>query len=197
MIGVFGWLDTFMPSWCYVVWEVAAALLVIGAVSRRSVRQTVVLALLAILAVGLPTALVYSQAHKLGIVGQSRDFLPIIVGLPVLAAYIGFRDLTPSRLLKAGVIGVGVALAAVQVTGFVQALHRYRTGVNAPIFSSYAPWNPPIPWLLAIALFVLVQAVFVWWWSGLYRPEGDDVRAVTRNPLLADTNAAVASQESP
>ena len=92
---------------------------------------------------------------------------------------------------------MGVALAAVQVTGFVQALHRYRTGVNAPIFSSYAPWNPPIPWLLAIALFVLVQAVFVWWWSGLYRPEGDDVRAVTRNPLLADTNAAVASQESP
>jgi len=194
MIGVFGWLDTFMPAWCYVVWEVACVLLAVGVLVRRSARLTLALALLAIVAIGLPTLLVFSQAHKLGIVGQSRDFLPILVGLPVLASYICFRRVAPTPLVRAGVIVVGVALAAVQVTGFVQALHRYRTGVTKPIFTSHAPWSPPMPWLLAVALFVVVQAGFVWWWSSLQRADRSDAR--TTAPALAGTDATSARQES-
>jgi hypothetical protein len=195
MIGVFGWLDTFMPAWCYVVWEVACVLLLVGVLLRRSVRQTLVLALLAVVAIGLPTALVFSQAHKLGIVGQSRDFLPILVGLPVLAAYICFRGVAPTRLVRSGVAVLAVALAAVQVTAFVQTLHRYRNGVSKPIFTSYAPWSPPIPWLLAIALFVVVQAGFVWWWCGLQRTDRP-VQARTTAPELVGTDVTSPRQES-
>lgn len=196
MIGVFGWLDTFMPAWCYIVWEVACVLLGLGALLRRSARHTLVLAALAIVAIGLPTVLVYSQAHKLGIVGQSRDFLPILVGLPVLAAYICFHGLAPSRLVRGGVVVVAVALAAVQVSGFVQALHRYRTGVDKPILTTDASWSPPIPSLLAVALFVLVQAGFVWWWYGLQRADRPVVQARTTAPALVGTDVTSPRQES-
>jgi hypothetical protein len=155
-----------------------------------------VLALLAIVAIGLPTALVYSQAHKLGIVGQSRDFLPILVGLPVLAAYICFQGRAPSRLVRGGVLVVAVALAAVQVSGFVQALHRYRTGVDKPILTTDASWSPPIPSLLAVALFVLVQAGFVWWWYGLQRADRPVVQARTTAPALVGTDVTSPRQES-
>jgi hypothetical protein len=92
------------------------------------------------------------------------------------------------------VVVAAATLGAVQVTGFIQALHRYRTGVNKPIWVLDAPWNPPIPWLLAIGLFILLQVALVWWWRGL-RPrlaiDGD-----TGHPMLATAVADPLLRES-
>jgi Predicted membrane protein (DUF2142) len=184
MIGVFGWLDTFMPAWCYIVWEAVCIALGIGALVRRQRRLTWVLVALMIVTVAVPTLLAFSQAHKLGIVGQARDFLPVAAGLPVLAAYTLMRGLAPTRRLGLTVAAAAVAIAAVQVAGFVQALHRYRTGVDAPIFSSNASWNPPVPWLAAVAAFVVIQGVLVWWWQQLQAAPTDRTSAAVPVPSV-------------
>jgi hypothetical protein len=55
----------------------------------------------------------------------------------------------------------------------VQALHRYRTGVEHPIMVSNAPWSPPAPAPLAVLLYAVLQAAPFVWVAGLLGPETD------------------------
>ena len=192
LFGVFGWLDTNMPTWCYFAWEAICALLALAVLVRREFRLAVVIAGVVAVTILLPTALASLEARKLGIVGQGRYILPVAVGAPILAGYAMSRRprgrrARARRLLVPALI-IGVTVGAVQVSGFVQALHRYRTGVNAPLFVRDTPWNPPIAPLIAVGLFVVLQAVFLWWWLSLpvsAGPENRETPNAARTPLPA------------
>jgi hypothetical protein len=187
IIGVFGWLDAYLPTWCYYAWEAVCIALAVGTLLRRQWRLAAVAAVTAFLTVAIPTAVAYRKAATLGIVGQGRDIAPLAVGVPVLVGYACFRGLRSTRWVRGGVLVAAVVLGGVQVTGFVQALHRYRTGVNKPIWVLDAPWNPPIPWLLAVGLFAVLQVALIWWWRGLHPQPAAE--AAVDHPTVAAVTA--------
>lgn len=177
-IGVFGWLDTVMPGWCYRLWDVLLLGVLIAALRARAVRPILAALALTIVSILLPTLLAYSQARQLGIVGQGRYILPVAVGIPVLLGYAASTRTADSRPVRIGLATGAVALAAVQVTAFVQALHRYRTGARAPIWTSHAAWSPPINWWVAIVLFgLLILAVAAWWLDLARNPPESSARS--------------------
>ncbi|MBX6372403.1 MAG: DUF2142 domain-containing protein, partial [Acidothermus sp.] len=167
MIGILGWLDTYLPPWCYVAWETILIALAIGVLLRRDLRTIAVVLALAAAVIAIPTLLIYAKAREHGILGQGRDFLPIAVGVPILGAYAIARRNQFRALISTAAALIGGTIAAVQLAGFVQALHRYRTGVNAPILTYDAPWRPPISPLLAVAAFAVLQVAFLIWWMSL------------------------------
>ncbi|MCU1656362.1 MAG: hypothetical protein JWO57_1018 [Pseudonocardiales bacterium] len=175
LLGVFGWLDTYMPGWCYHVWEAAVLVLGAGVLARRRWRLAAVVVALVGATVAVPTLLAYSQAHKYGIVGEGRYILPVAVGVPVLCAYGWSWGRARAGWLFAVALVLGLAAALVQTAGFVQALHRYRTGIDAPVWVRNAAWAPPLPWLVAIVAFAVLQGALLLWWLRLagFGPRAD------------------------
>ncbi|MCW2540452.1 MAG: hypothetical protein JWN95_2177 [Frankiales bacterium] len=178
LIGNFGWLDTPMPRWCYALWALALVALGVAALAGRSIRLSLLLAALVVATVAIPTLLAYSQAHRVGIVGQGRYILPVAVGLPVLAGYAASRRLERSRWSVPGMIVGGVVVAAIQVTGYVVALARYRNGTGHAIWTLDAEWEPPLPWLVGLGLFVTLQLLLFAWWLTLSAGEANAVHTV-------------------
>jgi hypothetical protein len=173
MIGVFGWLDTYIPLWCYRVVETILWVLLGLAVLRRRWRVLGVAVLLAAVVASLTTALSLHERAKFGIVGQARYDLPLAVGLPVLVAYAASASRRARTPWVLGVVaGVsGLALAVVQFVAFVYLAQRNRTGIRGPLFTLHAPFVPALPWILAvIAIPVLELAFLAWWQLQMYGP---------------------------
>lgn len=163
MLGQFGWVDTDLPVWLYVLLggTVLVALLLAAAVGDR--RQRAVLAGTAALLVALPLVLQVPTATVSGIPWQGRYLLAIAVGLPVLAG------LVVATRAPAGADGVLRPLAALctgiwaagHVLAFGLALRRYMVGISHPYFEvAGSPWRPPyVPWQSLFALCVLGACV--------------------------------------
>jgi hypothetical protein len=178
MVGVFDQLDTSAPRWTYLVWAVIVAALAAGVVWRRDVRALIVLTALVIVVVALPTLLSFSQAHRDGVVGQARYIMPVSAGAPVLAAYAISRGRRPTRPVRIAVLIAFVSMAVAQWASFVQALHRNRTGLDAPIWIRSAPWEPPFGWIILLVVFAVAQVALVLWWIHL-QPRGRDLQGGT------------------
>ncbi len=153
MIGVFGWFDTWAPTFTYVAWYALVGALVLFAAARGRRRDALVLGLLVAAVLVVPVAISTSQVHRYGYTWSGRDTLPLAVGLPVLAGALLGRD---------GVGGRSAALAArlspvaalAQFGAFFEALRRYAVGTRGPDFAflfDYA-WRPPGGFALLLAL---------------------------------------------
>ena len=174
MVGVFGWLNTFPPELTYLVWFVVIGLLALGALLRTAlwpslaaVRRMAVLVLLGFLVVAVPTAVIFSQAHRLGIVWQGRDGLPLAVGVPVMSAALAGDAPVVRRYGTALAALFGVAIVAAEVAAFFDALRRYTVGASRRGNAFAGPWQPPLGALpvfvwecLAIALLAAVLSFF-------------------------------------
>lgn len=172
-IGVFGWLDTILPSWNYLVWKIAVLVLLAAAIRARASRVLIVALATTLVSILLPTVVAFSQARKLGIVGQGRYILPVAVGIPILLGYAASRGRWNERWVGSGLLCGATVLGAVHVSAFVQALHRYRTGVLAPIWTGTSSWSPPITWWLDITMLIaLIAGVVAWWWRIAERSAG-------------------------
>lgn len=144
MVGVFGWFDTWSPTFTYVVWYGVVGLLGLSAALLARRRQALVLLLLAIAVVVLPVAISSSQVHRYGYTWSGRDTLPLAVGLPVLsAAILGRADLARHGRRLAGIVGSLLALA--QFGAFFEALRRYAVGTAGADFGFllHPSWQPP------------------------------------------------------
>lgn len=171
MIGIFGWLDTPAPTLALVCAYVALLVVAGGAalalrVSAGPARRRALLALAVALGwVIIAGALTASQAHRIGLVGQGRYYLPIAAGAPLLAA-CALADARPAwdrlarRWATAAAVGVPALWWVTQVAAFTQTLHRYAVGYSAPIGLLDRGWHPPgIPdWALA-GLFAVLAAL--------------------------------------
>jgi Predicted membrane protein (DUF2142) len=189
IVAVFGWLTVFLPLWCYAIWGLAVVAPWAAGALRRAWRPILTAAGVAVVTVALPTLLTFSQAHRYGIVGQGRYILPVAAGVPVLSAYALSRAAEPARWLRPAAVGLGLLIGLVQVAAFVQALHRYRTGLGAPIWVAHAPWEPPLRWWAAIAGFALLQAGLLWWWSTLRPSAAGPAPAPGRHRGSADAQS--------
>jgi len=166
MVGLFGWNDTRAPGFSNIVWLIGVlALLLAGLVQRRWRRALLLVALCAVVIV-VPTVLAISQARSLGFVQQARYVLPLAVGIPILAGYLAPERTAAARWVNPLLLAGGAVLGIAHCAAFVQALHRYRTGLGTPLFTANAKWSPPIPTLLLLALFgVLMICYWLWWWT--------------------------------
>lgn len=163
--GTFGWLDTHEPG-VAVLAVVVAAGLPIGLGFARSSRRDYA-ALLALIAVSIvvPVLLVAAADQKDGLEAQGRYFMPLWVGVPLLAAALQ-RSMPgwAGRRLRSAMIGpplVAMFLA------FWWSLHRVAVGVGGPLFPWDTPayaWTPPVPATvldaLCLAAVVAVGVVF-------------------------------------
>ena len=152
MVGVLGWDETYMPTWTYRIWAVVVILLVLIAVRSRERRALLVLASLIALSLLLPVVLSLPQARIVGIAWQGRYTLPLAVGVPLLAAWLGgTAGNAPHPRIRLALV---LALACASVLGYLETLRRYAVGTRGPIYFFGGPWHPVEGWALALVWYV-------------------------------------------
>ncbi len=169
MVGLFGWIDAFSPLLTYVIWAVVVGALVVSACARltgglEELREVAALVLLMVAVIVVPVAIVYREVHRLGIVWQGRDIMPLAVGVPILAGVVlrRYRPLL-ERHTKAVVATCGAVCALLGVAScaaFFEALRRYAVGTNGPIDFLTGAWHPPLGNTAALCAGLLAIAVF-------------------------------------
>ena len=177
MVGVFGWLDTYSPVLTYALWGAVAGALVLFALARgsrgaREAREAAVLALLVLAVVILPVAIVYSQVHRLGIVWQGRDIMPLAVGVPIVAVAVAGRDRIwqrwDGRIARWSAAAACAALGVAGFAAFFEALRRYSVGVDGPVDFLSGAWHPPLgSAAVLVAAFASFAALALGVWAGV------------------------------
>lgn len=179
MVGTFGWLDTPSPQPSYDIWYAVLCLAVLFAAARRWWRGLGVLMLLLAANVALPVFAISHAAHRYGLVGQGRDWLPLAVSVPLVAAYStrrlvpGDRPLTATSATRVYystallVAAATLALATAELGGFLNALHRYRNGLGHA-FKLFGPagWTPPVSPVVVVLAAVLLELAWCAWAGG-------------------------------
>ena len=164
VVAVFGWVDTPAPTLTtFWPWVVVAATVGMAGLVRGTWRVRAALVLLGAAAVLLPVAAEARQAAQIGLAWQGRYTMPLLVGLPVLAAIGAVQG--RARATRTGTVAVlagGALLALAHVVGFAAALRRYTVGVGDPrpfwAFLAVDGWAPPGGHELLLALAALVVA---------------------------------------
>lgn len=148
-IAGFGWRDTYLLAPVYLL--VLVTLVLLWRAARPSARTCALAA--AVLAAGVVVS-VGMQAHEYDTLGywwQGRYVLPLLAGVPLLLAYGAGSTTRSARRLAVAAAGIPVVLAT---TGLVVWLHRSMNGLGRT-FSWNAPWGPPVPAQLLIAVSVV------------------------------------------
>lgn len=162
-IGDFGWLDTPAPTLVVVAWTTAAVgLLGYGLAVSRRCRRAIPLLALGILV--MPVIFESPQINAVRPYWEGRYWLPLVMGLPLVASAIKTRSaqirpaLAPLKL--AGFVITGLILGIAQIAAFLTALHRYETGLGAKP-GSPVQWTPPGGTVLVVTLFVIGQMLLL------------------------------------
>jgi hypothetical protein len=152
MVGVFGWLDVLAPTWVIALWIVATVAVVAYAL-RASSQVRRALPCLVVAIVAYPFLFETPQLNSVGPFWQGRYWLPLAVGLPLVAA-AGLPALRRSWAIAAGSL-----LAVGQLGAFVSALSAYNGHPVTP--GSANLWAPPEGTVLTITLFSIGQLLLV------------------------------------
>jgi hypothetical protein len=114
-----------------------------------------------------------ATARTAGYLFNGRYTLPIAAGIVILGARLAPRPkaawLGPVRVVTATVV-------VANILAFVWVLRRYMVGANGPLnpFAHVAgAWSPPIPAVLLVAFFVIVEICTVGWWWAVATEVGD------------------------
>jgi Predicted membrane protein (DUF2142) len=185
MIGVFGWLDTRMNHWMYLLWTaLLVGFLVLAFSSARGRQRWALLAgLTAPLAVGAVASLYFNPDVARV---QGRWLLPVAVALPMIAGEILWRNPTTAVRVRLPWVagGVAVLLAGIQLEGWYASARRQAVGVLGPhdFITRDLPdlWRPPggwVPWSILALAGAIAIAVFGLMALRQHRDAGDGLRA--------------------
>jgi hypothetical protein len=163
-VGDFGWVAIPAPRWVQVLWiMVLAGLLAYGLAVSRRVRRALPFILLAI--VVMPVIFESPRIDSVGNYWSGRYWLPLAVGLPLLASGIELhptckraRAAVSASQQLAGFIGVGVLLIAAQIGSLVVALYDW-VGSNKVLGTH--EWSPLIAPPIVIALLIAGQILLL------------------------------------
>jgi Predicted membrane protein (DUF2142) len=194
-VGDFGWLDTPAPLWVVVIWAVAlVGLLVCAIVVSRRARFA--LPLLAVAIVLMPVVFESPQINTVGTYWQGRYWLPLMIGLPLVASSVLPRTIfsgAPSDARSrswrtAGLAALGALLVAAQVGAFLTALRRYETGLGTKPAGA-VDWAPPGGGALVISLFVAGQILLLGFlaWKFAHPEKVESVAAAPEESPLAES----------
>jgi hypothetical protein len=164
VVGALAWLDTPVPTALLVIWWLAVAVVVLPAVVAGRPAQRWRLLCLAGLGALVPVVLEAVTVNRDGFVAQGRYFLPVLVGVPILATYV-LSDRPHDRIP-----GLARILAAVLLPAHVLVLShlivRYRSGLPGrtvlPALNPFGGgWHPPAGTVTPLLLAAVGAAVLI------------------------------------
>jgi hypothetical protein len=184
MIGVMGWAETLMPRLIYVVWFMAAGLLLLGSLAfgNRTDRWRMLA-----LFFGVFTPLLAAElylANRIGWFNQGRYFLPGAVGLPLLAAHIVARRSFTSEQMRTVTRLLAVLLVPIQLVCLLFTMARWQSGFISinPFNGSWVPPYGHVLPLVAGSLSVIVLLVMYWRASRIpVQPAASEVKDTDTN----------------
>jgi len=192
LVGVMGWAETLMPRLVYMVWFLAAGLLILGgfALGQRSDRFRLVLLFLATF---VPlTALEILSANRIGFFNQGRYFLAGAVGLPMFGAYILSKRGFTGEQMRSTTRLLAVLVVPLQFVCLVYTFDRWRSGLVSlnPFNGS---WHPPYGVVFPLLLGVLgtVGMLVTYWVASrvpaepLHTPEEEPTMRIPAEPVAA------------
>ena len=138
-VGVFGWLDTRLPSGVYLAWAAAAALVFTAALATGTRRSRVVLVggVLGTLAVTIACGILIG--YPINSRAQGRWVLPLVVALPLLAGEVVTARASRRRWAHALTLLSGLVAAGSHFSAIVANGRRYAG-------PSLNGWAPPFGW---------------------------------------------------
>jgi hypothetical protein len=171
MVGVTSWLDTTMPRPFYLVYAYFVAALLVWAFVWADRDGRLRLGTLVGLGVAVPYAMQVAYVNKNGFVTQGRYLLPVLVGAPILAAYL----LHEQRALPAERVRFlrrlyAVVLLPVHLVLLVFTMIRWQRGLRVSeglrgLNPFSGDWSPPLgsatP-LLAMSVGLVILGVLLW-----------------------------------
>jgi hypothetical protein len=160
MIGVAGWFDVFLWTPFYLVWIMLVGGLVFfgGLFGTWETRWRYLLILAG--GVALPGVLQVSQANVTGFITGGRYMLPLLAGLPLLAAWTLERRLFDAGHTRSLTRAFVVLLLPVHLALLVFAMVRWQRGLptHAGVgwFNPLAgDWHPPSGSVLPLVVMVI------------------------------------------
>lgn len=157
-IAYFGWLDTPLPQHYYLLFEFAAALLLVAAllgVFHGGARIAVSSLIAAGLTFVVTVVMAAEQANVLGPnFWQGRYSLPMGIGVPILLGYAARGIAALERSIAAVVaLLVGAAAGVLEVGGFKYFFHRNSVGTlhHGGLFTGWQPPGGIVVWLVLLA----------------------------------------------
>ncbi|HVA06017.1 MAG TPA: DUF2142 domain-containing protein, partial [Acidimicrobiales bacterium] len=158
-IGVFGWLDTPIPTGIEQAWLVAASALLIAAVLAGTWRERAVMTGTLAGIVGATVAMQMVLITPFGYGMQTRYVMPYLVAAPILAGEILSTRTVDRRgqLIDRSLIFAGLVLVAIgQWSGFYTNARRNGVGLHSSAsLLSQSSWKPPggtLLWLVVAAI---------------------------------------------
>ena len=157
-VGVFGWLETYMPSAGYAVWALVVAVVLGFALVIGNHRQRMMLGLLAALTVAVTLGVAAAIIGPVGFALQGRYVMPFTLTLPLFAGEVIYRHRERIPRIASGylVAAVGLMMAVLQLVGWLSNARREAVGVGGPLaFWARSQWSPPLGWLPWFALVAI------------------------------------------
>jgi hypothetical protein len=164
-VGVFGSNDIPLPSPVYGIWAIAVVALILGSLLSAGPRLAFVVVALALAGVGVQVTAEGFSLPPIGFFWQGRYALPLLVGVPIVAA-AGLGAASGATSRRVGDVAWRVAvpllwlLVAAQAASFAQAIRRFAvtlSGPSNPVDFLFSPeWSPdPGPAAFFLVMFVV------------------------------------------
>jgi len=151
-VGNFGWLDSPMPRGALVIFTFALLILIgrgLRSMTRREIIALLILATVTVLLVVAQDLNYYALLRSFG--SQGRHIVPLLVGLPIIAA----SSFTWKRNWEVAAVGIW---GLVMVWSGLGALRRYTVGINGnnamDMFAGRA-WNPVLGFWPTVMMLIL------------------------------------------
>ena len=166
IVGTFGWMDTVVPMWWVIMFSVAfvASMLLVWTVGSWRER-TVALGTGLVFCVLVPAVLHGREARVIGWMWQGRYIFPVLIGLPVLVAFVLQARLSHRRIPMGRRLLLSWALLFVvtHVAGLIITMQRYINGIYGSWrYITKDSWLPPVPlWGAGVAMVLFVIGMVV------------------------------------
>jgi hypothetical protein len=163
LVAGFGYLEFRIPLPLYLLWFAFVGVLAVIAIRIGSGRQRRAVVVAGVLAVLLPPAVwsLFGRAVGIGIIG--REYLPVLVGFPMLCGEVLYRQRARLARRDTAVLASLAAIAAV-----IQLLAWYYNGRRSAVgtggsflFASHPGWSPPLGWVPWLAVAVCATAMLL------------------------------------
>jgi hypothetical protein len=163
-VGLFGYGAIGLPMWGYVAWTAVLAALVLPSAALAGRRLAGVLLGIPVLCFAAGLVAEVALVHRIGYWMQGRYFLPVWVGMALLAPF-AVAELPRAVTRRAYLLGAAVWGGA-QLLGLLAAGAGYRSG-NHPDPRYPDGWHPLLgtatPYLLLAAALVATGALVRQW----------------------------------
>jgi hypothetical protein len=167
MVGVAGWFDIEMPPPFYLAWICATASLVLLAVMAGGWRDRWRFFVIFLGGVVAPGVLQVIEVKNTGFISQGRYMMPLLVAVPLLAAFIVERRVLNAKLSQSMTKLFCLLLLPSHLALLVYSMVRWQRGIKNNPWPSYlnplaGHWHPQTGSLLPVLIMIVGVALVGW-----------------------------------